>query len=75
MIKIDKKYSTLLFVTIMVLCMTFVISLALTIIRSGFSAGFTLLWLRAWGLAFIVAWPTAMLVVPFARKVVASITR
>jgi hypothetical protein len=75
MIKIDKKYSTLLFVTIMVLCMTFVISLALTIIRSGFTSGFTLIWLRAWGLAIIVAWPTAMLVVPFARKVVASITR
>lgn len=75
MIKFDKRYAVVLFVTIMVFAMSFVISLALTVIRVGFVNGFLTIWLRNWALAAIVAWPTAMLVVPAARQIVAKITR
>ena len=75
MIKVDKKYATLIFVTLMVIAMSFVISLTLTIIKSGFATGFFTIWLRNWALAAIVAWPTAMVVVPSVRRFVAHITR
>lgn len=74
MLKFDKKYATLLFVTLMVLAMSFVISLTLTLIKSGFASGFLTIWLRNWALAALVAWPTAMLVVPAVRRIVARIT-
>jgi len=75
MVRFDKKYSTVLFVTIMVFIMSMVISLALTVARGGFASGFFGIWLRGWALGGIVAWPTAMLVVPATRRIVGKITR
>lgn len=75
MIKLDKKYAHVLFVTLMVLAMSFTISLTLTVIKSGFTDGFTRAFLRSWALSAIVAWPTAMLVVPAVRRIVAAVTR
>jgi hypothetical protein len=74
MLKINKKYATVLFVTLMVIAMSFIISLTLTIIKSGFTDGFLTIWLRNWALSAIVAWPTAMIVVPAVRKIVANLT-
>lgn len=71
---IHKKFATLIFVTLMVFAMSLVISLSLTIIRSGFTPGFFTVWLRSWALSALVAWPTAMVIVPLVRKAVTFLT-
>lgn len=68
----------LLFITIMVAIMSCVISLTLTIVKLGFSHGVGALvdqWLRNWALAAIVAWPTACVAVPTARKIVGKLAK
>jgi hypothetical protein len=68
----------LLFITIMVAIMSCVISLTLTIVKVGFASGVGNLvdqWLRNWALAAIIAWPTAYVAVPMARKLVSKLAR
>jgi ABC-type enterochelin transport system permease subunit len=68
----------LLFITLMVTAMSCVISLTLTIIKVGFdhSMGYLLnQWLKNWALAAIVAWPTAYIVVPAVKKIVAKLAK
>jgi hypothetical protein len=67
-----------LFITIMVAIMSCVISLTLTIVKIGFGQGVGHLveqWLRNWALAAIIAWPTAALAVPTARKIVTKLAK
>jgi len=42
-----KKLATLIFVTLTVFAMAFVISLSFTLIRSDFTPGFLTIWLRS----------------------------
>jgi hypothetical protein len=54
------------------------LSLALLFIRVGFTislGGFINQWLKNWVIAFCVAVPVALVVVPTVRKVVAAVTR
>jgi hypothetical protein len=44
--------------------MTFIMSFAISAINIGFVNGFIHIWLYAWGAAFIVAFPTLMLILP-----------
>ncbi len=71
---VHKKFATLIFVTLMVFAMSLVISLSLTLLRSGFSPGFFTLFLRAWALSALVAWPFAMVIVPVVRRIVTFLT-
>jgi Protein of unknown function (DUF2798) len=67
-----------LFITLMVAAMSMVISLTLTIVKVGFSHGIGALvdqWLRNWALSALVAWPTAYIVVPTVRRVVARVAK
>jgi hypothetical protein len=45
----------------------------LLLVNRGFVAGFFTLWLRSFGIAFAVAFPTSMIVVPLARRLVGVI--
>ncbi len=72
--KIPKKYATLVFVFLVALTMSFLMSFALTAINLGFKAEFVGHWLRAFSFAFPVAFVTALLVVPPLRKLVNKIT-
>lgn len=49
-------------------CMSMCMSLAMTIINVGFVERFFLLWLRAWGIAFVVTAPLAFFVPPLVQK-------
>ncbi len=62
----------------MCICMSGALSLALLFIRVGFTislGGFINQWLKNWVIAFCVAVPVALVVVPTVRKVVAAVTR
>ena len=73
MMKIDKKYSTLLFATLMSLGMSFSMSLTLTLANVGF-AGFLEKWPRAFIIGFVVSLPTSLIIIPIVRKIVDKLT-
>lgn len=53
--------------------MSFIMSGAITYINLGLIDGFVAIWLKAWILAYIIAFPTILLVFPFARKLALKI--
>lgn len=71
---IHKKYYHRLFVALMALGMTMVMSFTSTIISQGFSSQFLSAWLSAIILGFVVAFPTALIITPFARLVAEKLT-
>lgn len=58
-IRTRRKYYRLIFTFLMALMMSLIISTALMLIKVGFVDGFFAELLHSWGLAFIVAWPSA----------------
>lgn len=58
-IRTRRKYYRLIFTGLMALMMSLIISAALMLIKVGFIDGFFAELLHSWGLAFIVAWPSA----------------
>jgi len=53
--------------------MSFIMSGAITFINLGLIDGFTGIWLHAWIVAYAIAFPTILLVFPFARKLAMKI--
>lgn len=58
----------------MVFAMSLVISLAMAFLNSGPEGFVVARWLRSWGLAASVAWPTAYFVLPVVRRIVARVS-
>ena len=72
--KVSPKYAGILMSFLISTGMSFVMSFALLSINIGFVENFIPIWLKAWGIAFVVAFPSAAIIVPFSRKVVSEIT-
>lgn len=62
----------LVFLTLMILIMTIVVSFIGTYVNFGFESGFAMLWMKSWGIAFISAWPVAVLIAPVIKKFVSK---
>jgi UDP-N-acetylmuramyl pentapeptide phosphotransferase/UDP-N-acetylglucosamine-1-phosphate transferase len=71
---ISKKTGNVLSMFLMVLIMTFVVVFVSTAVNFGFSSDFIMRWMKGWGVAFIIAFPTVLIIMPFIRKLVAKIT-
>lgn len=69
------RQAQLAFVPVMVTAMSAIISFALTVLRQGLGPDLVQTWLVNWGWAFVVALPTAWMVVPAVRSALARITR
>tara|TARA_Y100001951_G_scaffold26950_1_gene20897 strand:- start:23517 stop:23711 length:195 start_codon:yes stop_codon:yes gene_type:complete len=54
----------------MSLIMSGVMSLFISLINVGFIDGIFCLWMKAWGMAFIVAFPCVVVVNPLVRRLV-----
>lgn len=72
---IHKKYYHPIFVALMALGMTMVMSFTSTIISQGLSRQFLEAWLSAISLGFIVAFPTAFIITPLARSAAEKLTK
>lgn len=53
--------------------MSFIMSGAITLINLGLVKGFVGIWFHAWLVAYAIAFPTILLVFPFARKLAMKI--
>ena len=69
------RQAQLAFVPLMVTAMSGIISLTMTLLHHGFAPGLTAAWLYNWAVAFVIALPTAWVVVPGVRTLLARLTR
>jgi len=53
--------------------MSFIMSAVITYINLGFVEAFIAIWFHAWLVAYAIAFPTILLVFPFARKLAMKI--
>lgn len=58
-IRTKRKYYRLIFTGLMAMMMSLIISAALILIKVGWTEGFFDTLIHSWGLAFVVAWPSA----------------
>ena len=72
--KVDKKYAPYLFATIMAVAMGALMSFCFTAINTGINTGFLFRWLKSFGVGFVVAFPTSLLIAPVAQKIVTRLT-
>ena len=71
---LDRQYFHYVFVALMALGMTVVMSFTTTIANEGLSSQFIGVWLSASALGFIIAFPTALIITPFARYAADKLT-
>ncbi|GAB3039101.1 DUF2798 domain-containing protein [Bowmanella dokdonensis] len=70
---IPVKYASYVFSFFMSLLMSGIMSLAISIINLGWVDNMLSIWLRAWSMAFIIAFPTIIAVTPVVRKLVSLV--
>ena len=69
----SRKFYSYIFTLLVAGPMSLVMTLAITIRNNGFNASFFPFWMRAFGFGFCIAYPTALIVVPIARKIIEKI--
>jgi hypothetical protein len=67
---IDKKHQYFVQAFFMALIMSCFMSLVISLFNAGLVNDFLYIWLKSWGFAFIVGFPTFILVSPVVRKLV-----
>ena len=72
--KIDQRHASTLLAFITSLLMSCLMSLVVTLRHVGFVAEVWGLWMEAFPLAFVVAFPTVLVVLPIARRMVERLT-
>ncbi|MEB8433031.1 MULTISPECIES: DUF2798 domain-containing protein [Cocleimonas] len=68
---IHKKYTAVVFSFFMALLMSCFMSFVITLFNVGLIDGILIKWLKAWSFAFLVAFPTVLIVGPIVRRLVA----
>jgi hypothetical protein len=71
----EKRSAPFLFASIMAVAMGFMMSLFVTLVNTGLTSRFSLMWMRAIAVSVAIALPTSMLVAPFAQKLVGRIIK
>lgn len=72
--KIPRRYAVTLTASLMAFIMSSVISGILSVLAAGFTFEAWTLFAARVPMAFLVAWPTAVVVLPLVRKVVERVT-
>lgn len=67
---IDRKNQHIVFSFLMALLMSCLMSFLISVLNVGFVNNILTIWLKAWGVSFIIAFPAVMLVTPVVRKLV-----
>lgn len=72
---IDRKYQHIVFALLMSLLMSCIMSFVISVFNVGLVHNIAAIWLKAWLFAFLIAFPTIMLVVPVVRYLVERLLR
>lgn len=71
--KLPARYARVVMPLLLSILMTFIVSLVSTLRSLGPAHGFVSIWLGAWGLSWLVAFPTLLVVLPLVRKATAAL--
>lgn len=72
--KLSKRTAHFLTPLLVSLMMTCIVSAVSVLRAQGLSGQFLHVWLPAWGMSWVIAFPALLLVLPFVRHVVARMT-
>ena len=67
------QYRPVVFSFFMALFMSCLMSIVITLFNIGWVEGIGLIWLKAWGFAFVVAFPCVLIVAPLVNIVVSKL--
>lgn len=67
---ISSKHQKIVFSFFMAFFMSGAMSLVISIFNIGIVTNIIVIWLNAWGISFIVAFPTIIIISPFVQKLV-----
>jgi hypothetical protein len=70
--KLPAKYNVLAVPFVLSTLLSFIISGVSTLRALGFVDGLFFKWMNAWGISWLVAFPTVLVVLPLVRKIVAT---
>ena len=70
-----QKFQPVLTAFFMALFMSFLMSAVISFFNIGLPENFIAIWMKAWFMAFIVAFPIVMFVAPTVRKVVSLLIK
>jgi Protein of unknown function (DUF2798) len=71
--KLPARYASLVMPLFLSILMTFIVSMVSTLRSIGPVTGFLSIWLGAWGLSWLVAFPTLLFVLPLVRRATAAV--
>lgn len=69
--KLPARRAALVMPLLLSVFMTFVVSLVSTLRGIGLAADFLPIWLSAWGISWVIAFPTLLVVLPLVRRLTA----
>jgi uncharacterized membrane protein len=73
--RLPARYAGLLLPFVLSLLMTFVVSGVSTIKVMGWTSDLLGHWMSAWGVSWLIAFPTLLIAMPLARRVVRAVTQ
>ena len=73
LLKLNKKYSGLLVAFFMTLALDTTLTFTMTMINTGLTEAFIHRFFNGWVIGFIVAFPTSILVIPLAKRLVSNL--
>lgn len=71
--KLPARYNAVVLPLILSVLMTFIVAGIATVTSLGLTAQTLPKWMEAWGLSWIVAFPTLLVVLPLVRRIVAAL--
>ena len=72
---ISSKHHKVVFSFFMALLMSGIMSFVISVFNVGLANNIVSIWLKAWSFAFIVAFPTIMVISPLVHKLVALVLK
>lgn len=73
--KLPARYAAVVLPLFLSVLMTFIVSLVSTLRGIGFTQSFLGIWLSAWGLSWLIAFPTLLVALPLVRRATRAIVR
>ena len=71
--KLPKRFAGIVMPLILSLLMTCVVSAISVLKAGGLEHDFTQIWLHAWGLSWLIAFPVLLCVLPLVRRIVMAV--
>lgn len=73
--KLPARYASVVMPLLLSVLMTFIVSMVSTLRSIGLAPNLLQVWLGAWAISWLIAFPTLLLVLPIVRKATSAVVR